>query len=183
MIRGSWPSRTPSVCSSPFSGGTIPSPELRAEGPGVQARPRCVSISAPSTTVIPQLTEIAQFIFGQPLRVRDGRSPHTHCFRAAISWTIAAPSCHTCKPFIASLASGKLAFGIEASPAHGDAGSDSGAARIPTGRKPAPWPPTVGTERVEVRRETVKCPVGVKGGKTRSEHIFSEIRQIADIVR
>jgi hypothetical protein len=48
----------------------------------------------------------------------------------------------SCKPFIVLLASRKLAFGIEASLARGDAGSDSGAARIPTSRKPAPWPPT-----------------------------------------
>jgi Cytidine and deoxycytidylate deaminase zinc-binding region len=31
-IRGSWPSRAPSVCSSPFFAGTIPSPELLRRG-------------------------------------------------------------------------------------------------------------------------------------------------------
>src|SRR6516165_3108236 len=74
------------------------------------------------------------------LRVRDGRSPHTHLFLRSNKKNDCGTVVHKCKPFIASLASKRLAFGIEASPAHGDAGSDSGAARIPTSRKPAPWP-------------------------------------------
>src|SRR6516225_8189990 len=98
------------------------------------------------------------------LKVRDGRSPHTHLFLRSNKQDDCGPAVHTCKPFIAATASGKLAFGIEASPAHGDAGSDSGAARIPTSRKPAPWLPTVGTETDEVRREAVNCLGWVLGG-------------------
>ena len=89
---------------------------------------------------------------------------HT-CFCAAISRPIAELSA-PCKPFIVSLASRKLASGIEASAAHGDAGGDNGAARIPTSRKPAPWPPTIGTETDEVRRQAVKCPSWVTLGRS-----------------
>ena len=99
--------------------------------------------------------------------VRDGRSPHTHLFLRSNKQDDCGTVLHR-----ASLLSSHLhrescalpaldprsAFGIEAIPAHGDAGSESGTTRIPTNRKPAPWPPTVGSETDEVRREAVKCP-------------------------
>ena len=72
-----------------------------------------------------------------------------------------------------------LPSGSERAQRHG--GSDSGAARIPPSRKPAPWPATVGTETDEFRREAVKCPSWVKDGKTPIEDMFSGLPQIADI--
>jgi len=72
-----------------------------------------------------------------------------------------------------------LPSGSKRAQRHG--GSDSGAARIPPSRKPAPWPATVGTETDEFRREAVKCPSWVKDGKTPIEDMFSGLPQIADI--
>jgi hypothetical protein len=66
MIQGSWPSRAPSVCSSPSSVGTIPSPELRAEGPGVQARPHTGSRLDHSRRREPEIVSRHARIVGYP---------------------------------------------------------------------------------------------------------------------
>src|SRR6516165_2279479 len=51
------------------------------------------------------------------LRVRDGRSPHTHLFLRSNMQDDCGTVLHRGSLFIVSLASRKLAFGIEASPA------------------------------------------------------------------
>src|SRR6516165_5786922 len=80
---------------------------------------------------------------------------HT-CFCAAISRTIAELSCTRASLLSPHLHRESLPSGSKRAQRHG--GSDSGAARTPTSRKPAPWPLTVGPETDEVRREAVQCP-------------------------
>ena len=43
--------------------------------------------------------------------------------------------------------------------------------------------PQMRVQRIAEQRRDIRCPERVKGGKTPGEYIFSELPQIADIVR